>query len=540
MIERLSGIQAKKRFLVLYGTGIGDIYLDEGSRELNFEEALQQHLTGMGFSLILFYSTKRGVYSLPGTEHLLGLSSGGEKPVRLPEHMPEGPLGRRWVLQKNEIVENIPDYRKLTDLLEQSSDRSSVIFSHAARDYEFDDVFEKWINFPESNQSLIVLLFPLTRLAEVEQALIESKPILISNSDQIEYVRVNGPSRKELGRLVASVQQLTGLSFETHEFEQLTLKMQQEKLSLRNWIKRLFEVSELNMLHFQLPIQEEVIWKYEGKTPGQTRDTNLDSMIGLTQIKEKLKRIQALIRVQRLRQQEGFHSADPFYHMVFSGNPGTGKTTVARMMGLILKEAGLLEKGHMLEVEAHHLVAEHVGGTARETQRWIEKALDGVLFIDEAYTLIEKERGGFGQEALDALITAMETHRRRLVIILAGYPDKMQKLMHSNPGISRRIPPENLIQFEDYSIDELYIILEGMLAQRGLLWDKAMVNVLKDVVGDLWAQRDDRFGNAGAMRNLADGIEAEWALRIGQGALMLSEPLLPDDIPEIYRSVRKP
>ncbi len=137
----------------------------------------------------------------------------------------------------------------------------------------------------------------------------------------------------------------------------------------------------------------------------------------------------------------------PNLHMVFMGNPGTGKTTLARLFGEILFEIGVLKKGHLIEATGKDLIADYVGRTALKTTELIDRALDGVLFIDEAYVLTEAERGGFGQEAVDTLLSRIENDRERLVVILAGYPARMRRFLDSNPGLARRFPQDNIFVF---------------------------------------------------------------------------------------------
>jgi len=181
-------------------------------------------------------------------------------------------------------------------------------------------------------------------------------------------------------------------------------------------------------------------------------------------------------------------------------------------------------------------VAEYVGGTAIKTNHVIDQALDGVLFIDEAYTLTETDRGGFGQEAVDTLLTRMEDERGRLVVIVAGYPEKMEKFRHSNPGLPRRFPEENVINFPNYTPPELWKILSEMLLLRNIPITGAVEVCLLEVIQGLYNLRDENFGNAGEMRNLADALERKRASRIVHNRLPIQSPLTSEDLPEKYQS----
>ena len=223
-------------------------------------------------------------------------------------------------------------------------------------------------------------------------------------------------------------------------------------------------------------------------------------------------------------------------HMMFTGNPGTGKTSVARLFGEILHNNGFLRRGHMVEVKASDLIAEYVGGTGIKTNQVVDQALDGVLFLDEAYMLTEKDRGGYGQEALDTLLTRMENDRSRFVVIAAGYPEKMAKFRESNPGLARRIPEENVISFPDYDPVELFEIFLQFIEQRELHLSDSLQEPIRRIIQRLHNQRDTNFGNAGEMRNLVDGLERKRAVRIQSDPGAASQNIELVDIPDHYQS----
>jgi SpoVK/Ycf46/Vps4 family AAA+-type ATPase len=189
----------------------------------------------------------------------------------------------------------------------------------------------------------------------------------------------------------------------------------------------------------------------------------------------------------------------------------------------------------LVEVQSKDLIADYIGGTAIKTNNVIDNALDGVLFIDEAYSLSEQERGGFGQEALETLLMRMEIERDRLVVICAGYPEKMDEFLRANPGLARRFPKENIIQFPDYSELELNLILEQMLKGRGLFVDSKMITILEKLVSEMVRKKDKNFGNAGEMRNLAESLERTHAQRVIRNHLPIDTPLTEEDLPENYR-----
>jgi len=205
--------------------------------------------------------------------------------------------------------------------------------------------------------------------------------------------------------------------------------------------------------------------------------------------------------------------SDVSKHMVFSGNPGTGKTTVARMLAEIYKYMGVLKKGQLIEVDRSGLVKGYIGQTATRTQEVIEEALGGILFIDEAYALtVNKGEGDFGQEAVDTLLKAMEDYRDELIVIVAGYTDLMDEFLSSNPGLKSRF--SNYIVFEDYTADEMFQILEGMLKkQQYKLSDNAKIKA-KEILNNLVLNKSENFANARDVRNFMEKAISNHAMRV--------------------------
>jgi replication-associated recombination protein RarA len=213
-----------------------------------------------------------------------------------------------------------------------------------------------------------------------------------------------------------------------------------------------------------------------------------------------------------LRKEKGLPQIQKSLHAVYTGNPGTGKTTIARIMGRIFKSLGTLKKGHLVECDRSKLVAEYVGQTAIKTNKLIDEALDGILFIDEAYSLAGKGEQDYGREAVDTLLKRMEDERDRLIVIVAGYTDNMQEFISSNPGLSSRFA--TTIEFKDYSPQELTAIFSKLAASNEMECSKELLGKITDYFINETAVKSKTFGNARAVRNLFEDIITCQATRL--------------------------
>lgn len=241
----------------------------------------------------------------------------------------------------------------------------------------------------------------------------------------------------------------------------------------------------------------------------------LDELIGLDSVKKEVKTLVNFITVQQMREKKGLKTSPISYHCVLTGNPGTGKTTVARIIAEIYRELGIVKRGHLIETDRSGLVAEYVGQTAVKTNKIIDKALDGVLFIDEAYSLAQSaSNNDFGHEAIATLLKRMEDNRDRLVVVLAGYGDEMRRFIESNPGLESRF--NRYINFEDYDAESLSEIFINMASKNEYILDPDALKALQEITREIVASKDRHFGNARSIRNLFEKVIEQQAHRLSQ------------------------
>jgi type VII secretion ATPase EccA len=240
----------------------------------------------------------------------------------------------------------------------------------------------------------------------------------------------------------------------------------------------------------------------------------LDDLIGLGSVKEEVRSLANFVKLQKQREAQGLKTAKVSYHLVFYGSPGTGKTTVARIVGRIYKDLGVLKKGHTVETDRAGLVAKYMGQTAQQTDTVIQKALDGVLFIDEAYSLVPEGDNGqdYGQEAIATILKRMEDYRDRLVVIIAGYRNEMQRFIDSNPGLQSRF--NRYIDFPDYTGAELADIFKMYMKKNQYTLSEDADDYLKEQFEYVVEHKDRNFGNARYARNVFEKTIQEQANRL--------------------------
>ena len=570
-IGRIRGIfdrSTGSRFSILYGPGVEDVFINHKLLELSFEEALFEELQRQGFDRIIFFSPHQSIFFFD--EQSAKLSRPSPQPTQTgfradnehePAQLAAGPLSSINILGnpdhrtaeagiRQRGMGDVHALRFLDSVLRKDLDlRSAVVILQAATLLRFIDdtrtlsgLVGAWTRLRSNNTNACFFVFSAddyTSLCEQANQLPipELRSILLRRQRQPTFshhlVEIGGPDEEEIRRLIYNQKHLHQFSLVEADVPELCRRMAAEGCHARQWISLLGSLS-----HLDLACAHTAGWCSAVRKAGESARQRLEQLIGLDSVKQHMTELAAWASTQARRSQSSDRKENaPGLHMIFSGNPGTGKTTVARLLGEMLFEMGVLLRCHLVEVRSSDLVAGHIGGTALKTEAVLDRAMDGILFLDEAYSLVQEGRGGFGQEALETLLNRMEDARGRLVVIAAGYPDLMTRFRQANPGLARRFPAENVILFPDYTTSELLEILLGMMAQRGLTLSDGIRALLNSLVEEMARRRDASFGNAGEMRNLADALERQWAVRQEyHGDSVLDETLKPEDFPESYRS----
>ena len=355
--------------------------------------------------------------------------------------------------------------------------------------------------------------------------------LLLTTNIEI-FVDVDARGRKK----VSIINPSTG---NTKEYEITAEVFSQTQKDLRNSVRKRKELSPEEFIAKQ---PKKAIPRLASKMPKQETKFNksgikddaekvaispiaeLNSLIGLSGIKREVNSLINYVNIQQQRQKKGYRSSAVSLHMVFSGNPGTGKTTVARLLAQIYKQIGVLSKGQVVEVERASLVAEYVGQTAIKTKEKIDEAMGGILFIDEAYTLTNSGHYDFGQESVDTILKAMEDNRSDFIVIVAGYTELMKGFINSNPGLKSRFT--RYMFFEDYTENELFEIFSKMCRDDEYILNHEAEIKVKAIIREMVQKKGENFGNAREIRNLLQDIKVHQANRIAQEGTITDQALI--------------
>ncbi|MCX4750116.1 AAA family ATPase [Kitasatospora sp. NBC_01287] len=567
--ERFRGLRLStdEPFTVLYGPGVDDIFVDPDYRVRGLEEVLWRLLRAEGYQRIVYSSLSRPLYFRDPESRRLSrpdaaAPAAGPGPLMRNPGL-RGPLGRLRLggdtgtpLPARDVAAGqAPPARAVADpfavmthhgYLRHRAVRSAVVYTqaeeilrhHQAARQLAGALADQARDHLSGNRWIFV--FRQATLGEAERLVAAqgAYPALagfiraqIEQSALGGAFRVDLPQDAELGRLIQRLRLQEGLRIgDWQELEPVLRSFAGRPRRASAWREDLRGlITDGTALSRRAVLDRGLVTSV---TPyDDTPWARLRAMPGLEPIKRHLRALRDRTESTRELVARGVTPRDPgAHHLVFSGNPGTGKTTVARLVGEIYRDLGLLHRGHLVEAKAPDLVAGFVGQTAERTNALIDRALDGVLFIDEAHGLSDQQ-DGFGGEAITSLVQRMENDRGRLVVVVAGYPAKMAEFLEADQGLADRFAAQ--IHFPDYDPETLHAILLGMLADRGLHPDEAAHQQLRAVLAGMYRVRTEKFGNARAVRLLAEALSGAWQGRVRKEVDL---PLLPEDLPSEYQA----
>ncbi|MFB6988903.1 MULTISPECIES: AAA family ATPase [unclassified Streptomyces] len=582
VVERFDGaaLRSGEPFTIFYGPGASDVFVDSAYQVCHLEQVLWRLLRAEGYERIVFSSTDHPVYFRDAVSRDLSRRGAAERPGGAPGPRTmrtpgmRGPMGNlvatglrtpagaaveaRPAADRRQDSAAPPPSAGLSDpfgvmtlsgYLRQREHRTAVVFSHAELILHYTraprqlaGAMADWAHHHEDG-NLWVMVFREPTLEDVARFVERcgGYPLLETHvREQAAHpgrpgtLRIDYPQAAEAERLIHSVRLRSGLRIEDwRELDTIVRAMAthpRKARSWRAWLGRLAASPSTALSAAAVRDEGAGTAVTDSRSPWE----RLAAMPGLEAVREHFEQLRAEVEAMAELRGDG-HATDaepPSLHLVFTGNPGTGKTTVARLVGEIYRDLGLLSRGHVVEAKIRDLVAGYVGQTAPLTDATIDRALGGVLFVDEAYGLSD-QRDGFGNEAIQTLLARMENDRARLVVLVAGYPEKMAEFLAANPGLASRFPEDNILRFPDYPPDTLCTIALNRLAERGARPSAETEARLREIVEGMHRARSESFGNARDMRTLADAVVKRWAARVRQ---QVREPVVPEDVPERYRS----
>ncbi|MFC1550943.1 AAA family ATPase [Candidatus Latescibacterota bacterium] len=564
-IDRLEGsikLNNTDPFVVLYGN-VNDLFIGGGLNLDNIDNQIDRMLKNNGYGRVLFYDPLIGLYDVDG----LSLETSLPKKDKAVKPFKSGPLGGETVgisstPERNEnfgrkSITDISALETMDSVFKDSELLSAVVFSHADLLGDFNGLgqlrsklrhwgteyrFLSRSSF-SGKRNIIVFVFQCSNVESVKRVIEDCKLNALENflftrdDDRYNFSYIGGPDKEEIKNLINYIGLTRDILFDRTTLSMISEWISMNVLSLRQWFTKLCDLSAINVSGINRLLKEDDAVGFSELSA----EERLSDMIGLQSVK---KQITDTITVTKRYGIEGAGTL----HIAFLGNPGTGKTTVARLVGEMYRNAGVLKRGHTVLANRASLIAPYVGQTAPQVNTMVDRALDGVLFIDEAYSLLGDQ---FGEEAIATLIERMENERSRLCVILAGYPEETEKLIDVNPGLRSRF--QNKLTFDDYSADELLAIFKRIIndmCERNPLMpvlgdgtDERVRNVFLDmtkekdkVLKDKKNPKYNRFkswSNGREARNLYEKMRRNCAVRISNSkSTNKQDKLMTEDIPK--------
>lgn len=561
MVNRVTqqlNLQDGDRFMILYGNQTSDSFCSPDLTLQDIEQVLHQYLQQQGFNRIVYYSGVDKLYFLDRTSLELSrnpdLSSGGRSSETMNLDSQSIPMGKRWrMLRRTSPASSSPSPSRtppsrLQDILciiylnyfmEDSRHKTAIIFSDVEDLQQFQNRREllgrmvKWGRLPASHKNLCVFISHHHNQSQFQEFCRQIGFTLLANwlenrgDRTFNVIQLNSPEEDELKHLWNYFRLVHKKPVNWQDFNQFITTLAAEKQPLKTWYDRFNLAPELS-----LQVAKQRQW-LSGDITLKPALMRLEELVGLHQVKNAIRRKIQSLKIAEERRKQGIASDAKRLHLVFKGNPGTGKTTVARLVGEIYRDLGLLRRGQVVEVGGRDLVAGYVGQTSILTNERVDEALDGVLFIDEAYQLNRGGENDFGQQAIETLLKRMEDERERLAVIVAGYPQEMDEFLATNPGLESRLATE--VMFEDYNPEELYAILQQRLARVQGQVSPPLEAGLKNLFQRVYEERGAQFGNGRFVENLFNDMDELRSQRVEEQQLdPIQEPFQLADLPPQY------
>lgn len=584
-VNRISSqidLDSSGTIVFVYGKVQQEEFIDKDLQLYDIERILWKYLLGQGFKRIVFFNASKRIYfwDLASIENCFSSNQSTQKNTTNSTLQASGknkrPLGGFSVLGKRQQQEvqytpkqrnrrfervkggyyqisstiDVESAKLLDTYIKDESIKTALVFS------QFDILemqrggfiellhnLNDWSNLSAENPNKCFLLFKSRTADNLSNTLGSSAPIIKQSleglfNDSINgrglrsHIEVNNPQLDEIERLVQRARLREDKSVDWRNLEKITRRFQQEGKSLKFWIQRLKKLDAFSPKE----VRKSNIVKINN-LQNKPASERLQELIGLKTVKSAVEEHIMLVKAARQRPSL---AKDLNFHMTFEGNPGTGKTTVARLVAEIFREEGIFSTGRYVEGDRERMVAAYAGQTATKTKELCKQAKGGVFFIDEAYALGENRVGGntdqFGKEAIDTLIKVMEDDKDDLCVILAGYTDPMEGLLNTNPGFKSRIGKR--ITFEDYTPEELFQIFELKRKSQELEITPELETAIVKILTSIYNNRNKNFGNGREVERLLDVIKRKYIIRCNNESLDIdTSPMGLIDVPDKYKKI---
>lgn len=579
-----------KRFFFVVGK-TKDTFIDEAMQSLDVETMLFDHLQKLGYERIVFYSKTQKLYCYDETSYklvvnpLLNLKEKKNQPTLV-----KGPMGGGMLSAMNQSptigeseesgtlnfsrMNDMDAFMRIDGCMQEKTHKTAVIFTNAEDFFAFfgtvrtdrgsesiqSKIYDSINNYDAlgyDNENIMIFIFPQRSLSETMEIYKNQGGLWMTQfaprmSKGQGVINVGTPAKSEIRNAINYMRIKHGLSVSIKDLDIIselfakTLYAGGESLST---IMHRFSIMADKGQTLDIATAEAMC----GKNKGKTALERLNELIGMQAVKDQInafvkraernKTIRKVEYIPRIEPQPALITSGVNMHFVLTGNPGTGKTTVAKLLGEILYELGFLPSGHTVKVTRNDLVAGYVGQTAIKTAKCIDSAIGGVLFVDEAYMLKNNnnERGSdndFGQEAIDTILEAMSDRAGQFAVIAAGYPKEMEGFLGSNPGLARRF--NKVINIADYEPNELIEIFNLNCRKRGFSCDDELVSNLPAFMENWFRSRDENWGNAGNVEKLLDAMYESWCIREGALTSDGCPIIVLNDIPDNLKVHIKP